>query len=153
MIGTPSLLNLEQHWFARGRDRGTSEAIESDNNCDVDFNFIGYCGRFDELLFSRAFVGGVYRCLCEGTLRRRLFCFEYFFDARQRSSGVYVPKEDILQATDDRCDQFNIEIDAVTQSLALLCSHFQQYAKNIQEEGIKRCYSIDTERSSYSAAR
>uniref|UniRef100_A0A914XD51 Uncharacterized protein n=1 Tax=Plectus sambesii TaxID=2011161 RepID=A0A914XD51_9BILA len=127
---TPSLLNLEPHWFARGRDRGVSEAMmDMDADCDLDFNFIGYCGRFDELLFSRAFVGGVYRCLCE---------------------GVYVPKEDILQATDDRCDQFNIEIDSVTQSLNLLCSHFQQYSKTVQDEGINRCYSIDTERSTFS---
>ncbi|KHN85310.1 Protein SZT2, partial [Toxocara canis] len=93
---------LELHWLSEAR------ICASEHRVHTLFNLRSYCETIEDQLFSRAFISAVYRALIE---------------------DIYVPSEDLIEATEDRCEQANIEIDDVDDCIRFLCSHVVELRK------------------------
>uniref|UniRef100_A0A915AZD3 Protein SZT2 n=1 Tax=Parascaris univalens TaxID=6257 RepID=A0A915AZD3_PARUN len=94
--------HLELHWLSEAR------ICASEHRVHTLFNLRSYCETIEDQLFSRAFINAVYRALVE---------------------DIYVPSEDLIEATEDRCEQANIEIDGVDECIRFLCSHVVELRK------------------------
>uniref|UniRef100_A0A914SHG3 Uncharacterized protein n=1 Tax=Parascaris equorum TaxID=6256 RepID=A0A914SHG3_PAREQ len=85
--------HLELHWLSEAR------ICASEHRVHTLFNLRSYCETIEDQLFSRAFINAVYRALVE---------------------DIYVPSEDLIEATEDRCEQANIEIDGADSLIETL---------------------------------